>query len=103
MIFPATEHSNSAMGKIPSYFWTTRVIHQLPMNFKYRTAVANEVFGWNHLKICGNEQWHRPYLQEVDNGDGLKGYDCCKDVNGNYCHCKICGVKIGFNHICHEL
>ena len=42
-------------------------------------------------------------LQEVDNEYDLKGYDCCEDVNGNYCHCKKCGAKMGFNHICREL
>lgn len=82
---------------IPSYFWTTRSLHNIPKNVIYRKRICREIFVWDHDKYCGITRWHNPYLHG-ENGQ----FDSSKVISRrgveNCCYV-VCGsTRLGFNH-----
>jgi len=56
---------------IPSSFWSTRIIEQLPVTMFYRKRLMHEIFDLDHREICTNTVFHTS--------------------SNDLCTCKLCG------------
>ena len=56
---------------IPSSFWSTRIIEQLPVTMFYRKRLMHEIFDLDHREICTNTVFHT--------------------FSNDLCTCKLCG------------
>ena len=57
-----TEHFNP-IPLVPSVFWSTQVVHNIPINKYYRKRLMRDLFDLNHLEICTNKNFH-PHAEE---------------------------------------
>ena len=63
---------------IPSWFWFSKVIHELPSDPKYRKEICYEILDLNHNNWCNITEFH---WKIVDS-----------------CICKLCGRKLQHVH-----
>ena len=52
------------LERIPSGFWRSKVIENLPVNFSYRRRTCNELFDSEHWKICTLNDFHTHSVSE---------------------------------------
>ena len=57
------ETNYSPLKEIPSYYWRSRVIQNLPINPKMRKSICSEVFDLDHLTYCINKTFHSEFKE----------------------------------------
>lgn len=84
----------------PSYFWMSRAIKCIPLNFGYRKKLFLEIFGYKHHEFCDFKGFHSHFLDQRQTG----GYLNCRHVIDSKrkvkvtCQCGICGNEMSFYH-----
>ena len=57
------ETSYNAWKDIPTYFWSSRVMHNLPLNPKMRRRICIDVFDLDHHTYCIDEEFHPEFKE----------------------------------------
>ena len=56
--FRPTPEQFDPIPKVPSVFWSTPVIRNIPINKFYRKRLMRDVFDLDHFEICNNNNFH---------------------------------------------
>ena len=54
----------SPVNDIPSWFWKSRILHNLPLNPKMRRRICLEIFDLEHHTFCMNKEFHIEFKKE---------------------------------------
>ena len=55
---PDDDDPNDIISRIPSAFWSTRIINSIPVNVFYRKRLMREVLDLQHMELCKNKKFH---------------------------------------------